>query len=143
MAQGTRPGGLTALAVVNFVFFGLSLLGLLTVVFLLNADPDEFEKDPAAQARIKLMQEHKQEVYTEMGLSVGVGVVLLLAGLGYIGQKRILGRWLGNLYGLAGLGLVAFQLTYVPFGIEHMMGFIYPVLTVALLNTTFRHDLVH
>ena len=36
MAEGRRPGGLTALAILNFVFGGLAALGVLALVVLLG-----------------------------------------------------------------------------------------------------------
>jgi hypothetical protein len=142
MAQGIRPGGLTALAVVNFVFCGLALLGALMLMVFLNMTPPSAEEDAASQEQITLLRENHDAVLVSVALSVGEAVLLLVSGLGYLGQKRVSGRILGSVYALVGLLGVSWQLTYMPFGLEHMTSFLYPLITLVLLNTTFRRDLV-
>jgi hypothetical protein len=70
---------------------------------------------------------------------------MLAAGVGYLGQKRFLGRTLGNTYAILALGNATFSLLalHQEFGIMTIVGLIYPVLTLALLNSTFRDDLVN
>lgn len=138
MAEGRRPGGLTALAVLNFVFAGLGLLVLLGLFALL------------AEA-----QKHGAD-FKEAGVSSGViygliflGIVRMLimiaAGVGYLGQKRFLGRTLGNVYAILALADTGIGIAMVKngFGIGTIIGLIYPVLTLILLNTTFKDDLVN
>ena len=173
MAQGLRPGGLTALAVVNFVLAGLGVLSAFSFLFLMAmgdeiieaqeeaadeaaAEPgaDEEgaaaepkpEKDPsqeANEAQIRRLQDNPGKAKIQVGLIFLEAVLLLISGLGYLGQKRVQGRILGSICAIVGLGSVLFQLTYLPLGLEHMSSFIYPVMTLVLLNTTFRHDFVN
>jgi hypothetical protein len=146
MAEGKRPGGLTALAVLNFVFGGLSVLGILAMVALLGA---------AEAATGGALSEGMAEGMAEMELSGGLLMItivlsiascalLIVSGVGYIQQKRVLGRTMGSLYGIlalagTGLGLAGGG----DFGIGEIIGLIYPVLTLILVNTTFKEDLVN
>ena len=173
MAQGMRPGGLTAMAVVNFVFMGLSLMGVLADLFLVSmgdsmieaeeqakeareaeGEPDTGGPPPrkkarqeqmqrANMARIRLMQENATSVYVQVGLTLIYAVLLLISGLGYIGQRRVMGKILGTITALLGIGSVGFALTYMPLEFEQVVNLVYPVLSVVLLNTVFRHDFVN
>ena len=146
MAEGKRPGGLTALAVLNFVFGGFSALGILALVALLGA---------AEAVTGGALSEGMAEGLSEVGLSGGLLMItivlsiascalLIISGVGYIQQKRVLGRIMGSLYGIlalagTGLGLVGGG----DFGIGEIIGLIYPVLTLIMVNTTFKEDLVN
>lgn len=139
MAQGKRPGGLTALAVLNFVFGGLGAIGLLLLYALFSGGK------ALADANGNKIEFSTSTLYVGMLLGF-VGVFLLIAsGVGYLGQKRVLGRGLGSAYGiiaLLGQG-VNLGALHQPFGIGNIIGLIYPVLTLILVNTTFKDDLVN
>lgn len=136
MAEGKRPGGLTALAVFNFIFGGLAAIATLLLFALfsfVNAATD-------GKAHIS-----SGALWAAILLSV-VGTGLMIAsGVGYLGQKRFLGRTLGNTYAI--LSLLSSALTLATlhqgFGISNLIGLVYPVLTLILLNTTFKDDLVN
>jgi len=74
--------------------------------------------------------------------------LLIASGVGYLKQKRFLGRTLGSVY--AGLSILASIVSSAMlstelgggFSILTIVGLIYPVLTLVLLNGTFKHDLV-
>lgn len=132
-----RPGGLTALAVLNFVFAGLGILALLALFALLGA-----VETSAAAADVKIST---GVVWALILLGFVRMGIMIAAGVGYLGQKRFLGRTLGNTYAIlslldTGLGLA---LADTGFGIGTLIGLIYPVLTLILLNTTFKDDLVN
>jgi hypothetical protein len=132
-----RPGGLTALAVLNFVFAGLGILALLALFALLSA-----AEGAAAAAEVKVSTGLVWALlllgFVRMGL-------LVTAGVGYLGQKRFLGRTLGNTYAILALADTGIGLALVNtgFGIGTLIGLVYPVLTLILLNTTFKDDLVN
>jgi hypothetical protein len=137
MADGKRPGGLTALAVLNFVFGGLGALGLLALLALLRV----------ADTAGELQNVHISPGAVYLSLLLGLVSVSLMiaAGVGYLKQKRMLGRTLGNVYAITSLintviGIVAIK---NGFGIGTIIGLIYPLLTLFLLNTTFKDDLVN
>jgi hypothetical protein len=137
MADGKRPGGLTALAVLNFVFGGLGALGLLALLALLRV------ADTAGELRN--VQISPGAVYLSLLLGLVSVSLMIAAGIGYLKQKRVLGRTLGNVYAITSLintiiGIVAIK---NGFGIGTIIGLIYPLLTLFLLNTTFKDDLVN
>ncbi len=135
--DGKRPGGLTALAVINFIFGGFGALALIGLFALLGA-ASEAER---AQARDVV-----PGVVWFLIFVVFIQVVLLImSGVGYLGQKRFLGRILGNTYSIVTLVGTAISLgtKTEEFGIGTIIGLVYPVLTLALLNTTFKDDLVN
>ena len=80
MASGTRPGGLTALAVINFVWGGLSLLGALGMAVMIPlmgviADQAETQDMPPEQlAQIEALSE------ISGGLFITLAIVSLITG---------------------------------------------------------------
>lgn len=152
VTEGRRPGGLTALAVINFVFAGSSIFSLAGLVaFFALADRIPTEKMDAAQ---KAQFESLQNMGTPtlvilIALSLVTGVLLLLSGIGYLKQRRILGRMLGNTYAV--VAIVSSLITGFTFSVESgggftigtILGLIYPVLTLILINTTFKDDLTN
>ncbi len=142
MADGRRPGGLTALAVLNFVFGGIgaivSLLGFAGLALL---------REAAKQA------EQNGAKYEGQGVGLATVVIILMAvsafllilsGVGYIKQKRVMGRTFGTVYALVSLGSTV--LTFVSgggIGIGTIIFSVYPILTLIMVNTTFKDDLVN
>ncbi len=152
MDEGKRPGGLTALAVINFIFSGWGLLGLIGLAvgfaFIGAMPTDEMPEEQRAQI----------EAFQNMGTSVFVmifvltiisSVLLLLSGIGYLKQKKVLGRMMGNAYALINIvsSIVTGMMFATEFGggfnIGTIIGLIYPVLTLILINTTFKDDLTN
>ena len=140
MAEGRRPGGLTALAVLNFVFAGLGLLGFLAVLALLGAADNLSDGKLEGAGGIS-----KGVVYAALLLGVLRMAILLAAGVGYIKQKKFLGRTMGNVYAILALADTGIGLALLKtgFGIGAIIGLIYPILTLILINTTFKDDLVN
>ena len=153
MSEGRRPGGLTALAVINFVYFALGLLmfvGFFTFIAIVNTDV--VEQDKAMQD----MKKAFEDAGVTMGLFAVVMVVslistvlLLLSGIGYLKQKMFLGRGLGTAYGMLALVSSGVSAIVLPpeaggdFGLGTMLSFIYPIATLFLVNVTFKDDLVN
>jgi hypothetical protein len=149
MSEGKRPGGLTALAVLNFIFGGFGLLGLLGMVALMSlASVVEAEDPQAAEEMRKAMEEFGPLFMVALVLMAASTFLLIASGVGYLQQKRTLGRTLGSVYAI--LSIVSSLLTAVMMpeelnggvDITTMVGLLYPVLTLVLLNSTFKHDLV-
>lgn len=134
-----RPSGLTALAVFNFIFGGLggltSLFGLATVELQREtlAKSSEITGDPVPSAGL---------MYGLFALGMLTSGLLITSGVGYIGLKRVTGRLLGNAYALAALATIALQLGLMSyaFTINELIGFVYPLITLFLLNVIFRKD---
>jgi hypothetical protein len=72
-----------------------------------------------------------------------------VSGVGYLKLKKFLGRTIGNVYAIVSIVYSAASPFLLPaalgggFGIAAIIGLIYPLLTLILLNTTFREDFVN
>ena len=153
MNQEKRPGGLTALAVINFIFSGFNLIGLLgwlVIMFvIIGVIPTE---------QMNEIQKTQMEAFKDLGiplfifilsLSIVSAILLLLSGIGYLKQKKIMGRMLGNIYAV--INIISSIISAILFGPEigggfnimTIVGLIYPVLTLILINTTFKDDLIN
>jgi hypothetical protein len=143
MAEGRRPGGLTALAVINFVWGGIEALvtlGSLAVIGLITSGKGLTD---ANGNKVELPS--VSVLYLLLLLNLVLVGLLIGAGVGYLKQKRVLGRGIGSTYGIISLAtqVVGLLLYRQGFGIASIIGMIYPVLTLILLNTTFKDDLVN
>lgn len=189
MTEGKRPGGLTALAVFNFIGSGLDILGILTILGTALFSPvliesmDEAEnreqqnasaqeepgreeaEAPPEKNRRKTDEERQREqtrkvleAWGELGYGVlaawvaataALTILLLLSGIGYLKQKKFLGRKLGNAYAVLSILTTALELAILPDVITGgktimvVVALLYPVLTLFLLNTTFKEDFVY
>jgi hypothetical protein len=132
-----RPGGLTALAVLNFVFGGISALALLALFALLSL----VEKG-ASEANVHLST---GLIWALILLSMVQVGLMIASGVGYLGQKRFLGRTLGNTYAILSIlgSVLSVAVAKQGVGLSTIIGLIYPVLTLFLLNNTFKDDLVN
>ena len=132
MNEEKRPGGLTALAILNFVFSGFGVLNLLALMAFLafrNMIPtDEMEEVQRAQF----------EAFQEMGLPVFV----LIIALGLVSNILLLVA-VFSIVGSIVSGLMFAAELGGGFNIATIIGLIYPVVTLILLNTTFRDDLTN
>ena len=149
MEQEKRPGGLTALAVFNFIFAGLGVIGFIGFAVMLgfmDAIPTD-EMEPAQRAQIEAFQEMGTLFFVAILALMLVSLVLeIISGVGYLKQKRGMGRMVGNVYAVFSMvsGVVS-GLMMKPelgggFNIGAIIGFVYPVLTLFLLNATFKED---
>lgn len=141
MSNGSmRPGGLMALAICNFLFAGLAGLNVLGLVVYLTMSPRGGQTPRGMPSELMLIA---------MVTLTGIGAMLLvLSGIGYLLTKKFLGRYLGTAYGVLALGssifaIVAYTNAGGDVGLLNLVGIIYPVLTIILLNTTFRKDFVN
>ncbi len=152
MTEGKRPGGLTALAVINFVFSGWGFIGLLGLVaffaFIGKIPTDEMQESQKAQ--IEAFQNAGLPVFVFIfALSIITSVLLLVSGIGYLKQKKFLGRMIGNTYAVVSIVSSVISAFMWPremggsFNIGTMIGLIYPIVTLILLNTTFKGDLTN
>jgi hypothetical protein len=135
MSDGNRPGGLTALAVLNFVlggFYALAVIGSFAILGLVENATDG-----------DLTVPNEGVVWLGIFLLVITVGLLIASGVGYLGQKLFLGRKLGNAYAIASFINIGVGLTIQDFGIGTIIGLVYPLLTLALINTTFKDDLIN
>lgn len=156
MSSEKRPGGLTALAVINFIWGGLSLLsalGLAALIPLLGMIEEEASTQgipPDQMAALQALADIGGLVFVAFALvSLITAVLLIASGVGYLKLKKFLGRTLGNAYGILGIASTVGSAAFLPgelgggFNIMVIVGLIYPVLTLFLLNTTFKEDFVN
>ena len=144
MPGGKRPGGLTALAVLNFVFGGLGALGVLALVALLAVANKVVNDVSGGEASVSSAPGAGM-IYLSLALAL-VGIILLIAsGVGYLKLKKFLGRTLGNVYALVSIAnsVVGIAILKTGFGVGTIIGLIYPVLTLILLNTVFKDEFVN
>jgi len=143
---------LTALAVINFIFSGWGLIGLLglAVFFALAGKIPTAEMTEEQRVQIEAFQNLGLPVFIFIfALTIISSVLLLLSGIGYLKQKKLLGRMMGNAYAVINtVSSVITGIMFAPelgggFNIGTIIGLIYPVLTLVLINTTFRDDLTN
>ncbi len=124
------------MAVLNFVFGGIALLiGLLAVLGL----------SAGSELTHGAIIPHRMQAWIGAGALVLGGVLLLTSGIGYLKQARGMGRMLANVYAVVSLASTVYGIVSPggAFGIFTIVLLIYPVLTLFLVNTTFKDDLVN
>ena len=130
-APAVRPGGLTALAVLNFVFGGLLLIIYLIAMAGLSALAALAE---AAGAEISIGL-----AWVNLLLATVAAVMLIVSGIGYIKMSKTLGYTMGMVYAIVSIVSSILGVTAgMGFGAGTVIGLAYPVLTLILLNTTFK-----
>lgn len=159
MTEGSRPGGLTALAVINFVFGAgqvLSFFGFLVMLLAVSGVMGgEFREamtktsDPESERVFEAMKEVGRALFVTILVMSAVSAVLLItSGVGYLKQKKFLGRTLGNAYATLAVATSLVIAAWLPedlsggINLGVIIGLIYPLLTLLLLNTTFKHDFI-
>jgi len=152
MTEGKRPGGLTALAVINFVFSGWGFIGLLSLVaffaFIGKIPTENMQETQKEQ--FEAFQNAGLPVFIFIfALSIITNVLLLVSGIGYLKQKKFLGRMVGNTYAVIAIVSAIVSAMMWPrevggsFNLATILGLIYPIVTLILVNTTFREDLTN
>ena len=149
-APAKRPGGLTALAVINFVFGGIavfSAMGLVTLAAAANlvaaggsAAANAATNDASREAINKSMAAVGASsglLYLLAFVTLIVAVLLIVSGVGYLKMKKF-GYMIGTAYALVAIISVVVQLVSLPFGVMNVLGLAYPIITLALLNTSFK-----
>jgi hypothetical protein len=154
LSEGKRPGGLTALGVLNII---LGVLGMLSTGawFALLAVLGEGESAELDEARQELqpmldaVEQMGQGVFVAwVVVSVVSSLLLLVAGVGYLKQKRFLGRTLGNAYAVLAIVTAIIGAATAPvelgggFGIGNIIGLVYPLITLYCINIVVKDDLV-
>ena len=152
MNQEKRPGGLTALAVFNFIVSGMNFISFLGM-FVMFAFIGKIPTDDMQEA-----QKAQIEAFQDMGLPMFIfilvlyivsAILLLVSGIGYLKQKKVMGRMIGNIYGVISIISSIVYGLWFPldlgggFNLGTIVGLIYPVLTLILINTTFKDDLTN
>ena len=154
MSEGKRPGGLTALAVLNFLGAAYDLLlQALPLMFLLFFIKNQEMFTEQMSEHDKEQMDRSLAELDKMGGDAGLwaiviasailAVLLLVSGIGYLKQKAGMGRKVGTGYAVFSILFHLGFVVLVGMRFEMLLAFVYPVLTLILLNTTFKDDLVH
>ena len=141
MSQRMRPVGLTALAVLNLVVGGSAALFCLCWL--------------AGESNALELAKAWDDVggglfYFSITNVIVCAGLLVASGVGYLQQKKVLGRGLGNACAILSI-LHSLVYTLVctlavtgevggGFNTGTILDLVYALLTLALLNTTFKHD---
>jgi len=126
---------LTALAVLNLLLAGLYSLALVDLWGKIRAAETNTAEEAAR------VVPNKELAYAALLLGVVSVTLLIASALGYLGQKRLLGKFLGITYGLVGLAWTAAGvLSAKEFTTQHILPLAYPLLTLVLLTTVFKDD---
>ncbi|MBN2351455.1 MAG: ABC transporter permease subunit [Spirochaetales bacterium] len=139
MDRNVRPSGLTALAIINFIFAGL--IGFLVMFSLgLLACAGAFARTQSAEP-----------LGTEaIGVSVAVSLgniismaLLIVTAIGYLKCNPILGRLLGNIYALVEITKTTIYLIFYASVVQQLaiftvIAYIWPLITILFLNIVFR-----
>jgi len=131
------------LAVLNFVFGGFAVIGalLFLTASVLVSKGAAMAHDMGGEVQTTGMA----ILWLNFALLAVSAFLLLASGVGYIKQRRFLGKTLGNGYAVCSLAgtVVNLALIHGGFGIGTIIGMVYPILTLILVNTTFKDDLVN
>jgi heme/copper-type cytochrome/quinol oxidase subunit 3 len=136
--QGRRPGGLTALAVINFVLVAFGVLGAMFWAALLTNEQARTEFEAKAEVTVE-----DDALVVQLVVTAVMTALLLASGIGYLKQRRFLGRTIGNVYSILSIVGGVLTVAFVGFHFGAIVNLVYPVLTFVLINTTFKDDLVH
>jgi len=136
-----RPGGLTALAIFNFVFGGLAALS--DILGLATAELQLKNLEQSA----KLLGQSPPTAgafYAVLAIGLVKAGLLIMAGVGYLGLRRVSGRYAGNAYAILAFVVIVMEATLLPnlFTIFSLVEFVYPLITLFLLNFIFRKDFI-
>jgi hypothetical protein len=168
MQEGKRPGGLTALAIFNFVGAGLDVLkvlGLIATMLLAGKmadtmerelqerdEPEASERSEDADAAIAALRGFERvgrpAYFAWLALIAACGSLLVTAGVGYLRQRRW-GRVVGTVYALLSIATTSYAMVIIPaesgggLRFASLLAFVYPLLTLTLVHTTFRADFGH
>ena len=141
-APAGRPGGLTALAVLNFVFAGLGIIGIFAVLALITAAKSFIETTMEGAGIQATNQPSVGMLYVSLLLGLVVCALLIVSGVGYIQQKKSIGFMGGNIYAIVAILSAVIGMINQGFGFMSLIGLAYPIVTLALLNTTFKNAFI-
>ena len=150
MEETKRPGLLTALAVISFIVAFLYIvvngLGFLSFVLI-----DYVPLESLSEAQISGIEAMRQLSTGDLALRIGppliAGILLLLAGIGYLKQKKILGWVMGNAYAAVIILHTVIPLILTPASrggaFSLTINLAYPVITLILINFVYKKNLVN
>ena len=151
MSEGSRPGGLTALAVINFVFGAFDLLGSFGAMMILFVADGSMpgQDDEAKRKSVEMIEKMGRDYWVlQIAGCLVLAALLIASGVGYLRQSGFWGRTLGNVYSVISIAVSGGSVYLLRDRIEGaftlglLIALIYPVLTLILINSTFKEDFV-
>ncbi|MEO0478877.1 MAG: hypothetical protein AAF196_05300 [Planctomycetota bacterium] len=149
-----RPGGLTAIAVINFIWSAGSALytvSLALLILALGQVSEEIEQgfeDEQQREMLEFFRDNMGLLYGLTAIAAATTILLIASGVGYLQQKKFLGRTLGIGYAVLSIAGTLLPAAMTPadagggFNLESIVFLVYPALTLILLNSTFKHDFI-
>ncbi len=151
------------MAVLNFVFGGFQIIGgLMGLACSQAVSTSQSWSDQFGQAMREGAQssgnreaiKRTNEVFGEAAQSASsftlmfgilgliVGALLITAGIGYLKQSKKTGWTLGNIYAIVAIIGVILQIAMIGVTVWFIfiLGLVYPIVTLALLNTAFKES---
>ena len=150
MEETKRPGVLTALAVINFIIAFMYCIDwfIFSLAFIVKIPLDKFGE--AEAARLEAMGQLSAGTSVFMfGLAIIPGILLLLAGIGYLKQNKMLGWAMGNAYAAVMiLGIMILPFIILPPELQAgsvliIIALAYPIITIVLINFVYKKNLVN
>ena len=138
-----RPGGLTALAVINFVFAGFGPIMVLGLIVMIPASRGEKLAFWPRGLELPPLPSVDVLYYMIVAHSI-IAVLLVVSGIGYLKMSKTAGYVFGNIYAIASIANRAIQLACEPEGVTaaNVVGFVigvaYQLITLILLNGPLR-----
>lgn len=147
MSESTRPGGLTALAVLHFVFGGKRIADTFGLVAMRSLRDQMDDKRPREIA--EALAAVDATVFTTVStFAVLTGLATIAAGIGCLKLRARLGRRLGTVAALATIGTTIAYAVMLrgtragDFTLLTIVQLLFPLLTLFLLNVTFKDEFV-
>lgn len=132
-----RPGGLTALAVINFVFGAFDGLGFLFGAVRLGQLDKVKEQLAEAGANVP----PDWFFFYAFAMNGVLAALLIMSGVGYLKLRKKLGRGVGNVYAVVSILDTVVQVSIGgQFSMFAILLAIYPLLTLIALNLIFKDD---
>lgn len=147
MSETTRPGGLTALAVLHFVFGGKRIADTIGFVAMRNLR-DQMDDKRQRELADALAAVDATAFTTLSVLAVLTGLTMIAAGIGCLKVRARQGRGLGTTAALATIGVtIAYAMLLRgtqagDFTLLTIVQLLFPLLTLFLLNVTFKDEFV-
>ena len=151
MEETKRPGVLTALAVINFIIAFLyvvtSGLAIVVIAFIENVPLGNLGEADAARIEA-LGQLSAGESFFVFGPTIIAAILLLLAGIGYLKQKKVLGWVMGNAYAAVMILNTILSPIILPPALRGgtvsiIIALAYPIITLILINFVYKKNLVN
>lgn len=141
MAEGKRPGGLTALAVLNFIWGGFA--AIFALLFLTASVLVHGATKAVENAGGTVHETGMAVLWLVFAFSAISAFTLIVAGVGFIKQKKY-GRTFANVYAVCSLASTGLSIgaMHGGFGGGTIIGLVWPVLMLVFANKVYKDNLV-